>query len=153
MTSLEFMSDELSRRDPEWVIEDQFLQDMRSELSELLSEVESSDLPEQFRSQLLKELCTLIDAINDYALFGIELLKEAANLSTGFVFNSFSMFAEERNNPVVQHFLETVSKLRKTLGSESFHETLGRAANIAQLGEAGMKALAKLEDVIKSTMG
>jgi len=78
LKTLLFCADRLSQRRPEKTLASEVLQKLLDGVTELYEEVSEADVEQELKAVLLDQLQKIRQAINDYAVRGIDGLREAA---------------------------------------------------------------------------
>jgi len=111
MTVLEFCAEELSKRHQEKVADEAILKEIAEEVQALFDSVKDSQLPEDLKKFLLRQLANIRRAVEEYHIRGIERLKEVLEEMVGAVAVNEEVLKREAGTEQLSAFRRIVSKL------------------------------------------
>ena len=132
LTSLMFMSELLSRYQPEKLVPDEELKELLSDIDELYQMVLASSLQLELKTLILNQLELIRRAIHDYRIRGVSALQEAMERVAGNYFVNESLIKQESEKEAVKGYKKFLSK---------FVATVSFASNVTKLIDAAAKWL------------
>lgn len=110
LTRLEFAAHELSKRHPEPLVDEKTLESLVADINALFDEVKASLLPEELKKLILSQLSSILLAIQEYRIGGIERLQEVLPSIVGTLY-IVQNFSEKPSNKETASTLSRVKKI------------------------------------------
>lgn len=120
---LEICSEQLARKQPESVIKEEALKDIKNEVEGLLKEIRSSNIDSDLKNYLIGQLENIINSIYEYDFAGVVPLQKAFESTVG----SISLHPELHE------------KIKKTNYSKKFWTVMRRVALVLAIAVGGIQ--------------
>lgn len=115
LINIEFCSHELSKRQPEKMVEQDVLNELKEMACKLYDDVVAAKLDLQLSRYLLDHLYMVIEAIDDYLITGSGGLETSVDAVVGTFLTKRNLAAQAKESPFGKRFWETLGRIALAL--------------------------------------
>ncbi|WP_346293961.1 hypothetical protein [Sphaerothrix gracilis] len=116
LSILKSLAKNFSDENPKFFLDNEFIQSLRSEISELTEKIATSDLTEKLRDFLVEKFEEILFAIDEHDLYGVEKIETTVQTTLWKIFKEIKSIAEkDKESPVWKKSLSVLLSLESLL--------------------------------------
>jgi hypothetical protein len=131
LTTLDALANYFHDQNPTVLLEQDFLEKLSEEFSQLLSKILKSDLSREFKKLLTDGVEDILNAIRRYRIDGTEGLKKAAqSLVSDLVMTEHFLKDEDKKDPVYKHTISWILMFLRLIMPTSAYDVIGAVPDV-----------------------